>query len=389
MKAEPDKTGKVILLCIGPRKVPELRVRELAMLARAAKYEICEILHVRCVTPHAKYYVGAGKAESVKQLLSARGAATIVTSCDFSPGQERNLGLLCEARVVGYTGLILEVFSRRARSYEGKLQVELAGMQYEATRLVSGWSHLERQKGGIGLRGGPGEKQLETDRRLLRKRIARVRAQLEKVKKSRHLSASNRSKNAVFSVVLVGYTNTGKSTVFRHLTGTDVLCANMPFATLDPTIRRLRDRRIKAVVSDTVGFITDLPHTLVSAFNATLSEVRNADLLMHVTDLSHSNLSGQIAEVNSVLRELGADGIPRIIVYNKADMAKTPVSVRRDTDGRIIEAVVSALSGDGMPLLERAIAEYARDRAAITADDSERKRLPDERMFNPECNLLQ
>ena len=339
----------------------ELRVRELTMLARATQHNVCEVLHVRCAVPRAKYYVGSGQVEMCEQALEAHGATAIITNRDFSPRQERNLELACGAWVIGYTRLILEVFSRRAHSYEGKLQVELARMQYMATRLVSGWSHLERQKGGIGLRGGPGEKQLETDRRLMRNRITRVRAQLKKVKGSRQLGAQRRDKNAIFSVVLVGYTNAGKSTVFRRLTGADVLCADMPFATLDPTIRRLRDQRVPAVVSDTVGFITDLPHTLVSAFNATLSEVRNADLLVHVADLSQSDLSGQMHEVNNVLRELEADKIPCVTMFNKADLAATPVSMRRNTDGHVIEVAASAVSGKGMALLEQAIAEYTNE----------------------------
>lgn len=359
LRKDAGRTRAILLLVTARASDADAAELEMATLARTAGIDLCGIVRARPTPPHAKYFVGSGKAEEAREALELQDADALLVNLDVSPRQEGNLERVCRRPVVGYTRLILDIFSNHARSHEGKLQVALAQMQYMATRLVRGWSHLERQRGGIGLRGGPGEQQLETDRRLLRRRIERTQAQLDKIRRSRDLSLRRRRKRDLFSVALVGYTNTGKSTLFHQLTGADVYRADEPFATLDPTIRRMKGGREGIVVSDTVGFIANLPHTLVDAFAATLTEVRSADLLVHVIDLSQTDLPRRNREVASVLRELKADKIQCVTVLNKADLAGMPAGVLRATDGRILRITMSAANGDGVPLLESAIREYA------------------------------
>lgn len=272
-------------------------------------------------TPDPKYFIGTGKAEEIRQQVLAHQVQLVLINHNLSPTQERNLERLLQCRVLDRTGLILDIFAQRARSFEGKLQVELAFLNHMATRLVRGWTHLERQRGGIGLRGGPGETQLEVDRRLIRNRIKSIKQRLEKVRKQREQGRRARSKAVIPTVALVGYTNVGKSTLFNLLTGSDVYAANKLFATLDPTLRRVFiPGGGPVILADTVGFIRHLPHQLVEAFRATLEEVSKADLLLHVVDTHDSQRSAHIAQVNSVLDEIGASEVPRIMVYNKIDL---------------------------------------------------------------------
>jgi len=278
-------------------------------------------LTARVDKPNPRYYVGTGKAEELKLQRQALDADLILVNRTLSPVQERNLEKLTECRVVDRTGLILDIFAQRARSHEGKLQVELAQLKHMATRLVRGWTHLERQRGGsIGLRG-PGETQLELDRRLLADRVKQLEKRLDKVEVQRNQARRARQRNAVPVVALVGYTNAGKSTLFNALTGSDVYAADKLFATLDPTVRRLEGLESgPLVLADTVGFIRDLPHDLVAAFRSTLAEARDADLLLHVVDASDPEREDRMADVDSVLREIGAGDLPQVLVFNKIDL---------------------------------------------------------------------
>ena len=271
-----------------------------------------------------RYYIGKGEAEEIAGEIKKFGAKLVIFNTDLSPSQERNLELLFSARVLDRTGLILDIFSQRAFSHEGKLQVELAQLNYISTRLVRGWSHLERQKGGIGLRG-PGETQLETDRRLIRARIKTIQKRLLKVGNQRSLSRNQRLKKSVPRISIVGYTNAGKSTLFNLLTDMNTLSEDKLFATLDPIHRKLElEFKKNAIVSDTVGFIRELPHHLIESFKSTLSEVAESNLLLHVIDLSDDNFSAYIEEVNSVLKSIGAEEIPKILVFNKIDQNYNP-----------------------------------------------------------------
>ncbi len=311
--------------------------------------------------PHAKLFIGSGKMEEIRQSARDHDADVVIFNHGLSPAQERNLEREINCRVVDRVGLILDIFSQRARTYEGKLQVELAQLQHLSTRLVRGWSHLERQKGGIGLRG-PGETQLETDRRLIGKRIKTIRGRLEKVKSRREQGRRLRRRNNAAVISLVGYTNAGKSTLFNRLTGADVYCADKLFATLDPTIRKARlADDLSVLFSDTVGFIRHIPHDLVESFHATLDEIRSADLLLHVVDINDDQQM-RIEEVNKVIDELGATAIPQILVFNKIDQAgiapgngdlRTTASSR--INGASARAWVSARTGDGLVELKQLI----------------------------------
>jgi GTP-binding protein HflX len=288
-------------------------------LARSANIECIKGLYLTQKNKNIgiKYFIGKGDAESIKNEVRDLGIKLVVFNVDLSPSQERNLELLLSARVLDRTGLILDIFSQRAFSHEGKLQVELAQLNYLSTRLVRGWSHLERQKGGIGLRG-PGETQLETDRRLLRARIKTINKRLTKVGNQRQLSRNMRLKHNIPRISIVGYTNAGKSTLFNFLTGMNTLSEDKLFATLDPIHRKLSlDFKKNAVISDTVGFIRELPHHLIESFKSTLSEVADSNLLIHVIDLSDDNFTAYIDEVNDVLESIGAKDIPKILVFNK------------------------------------------------------------------------
>lgn len=313
-------------------------------------------------TPHPKYFVGPGKLDEIKLAVQATGADLVLFNHSLSPSQERNIERAVECRVLDRTGLILDIFAQRARTHEGKLQVELAQLQYQSTRLVRGWTHLERQKGGIGLRG-PGETQLETDRRLLQARISSIHRRLEKVERQRNQGRRARTRSDTPTVSLVGYTNAGKSTLFNALTQAEVYTANQLFATLDPTLRRLEIPDMGDVVlADTVGFIRHLPHKLVQAFKATLQETAEADLLLHVVDSSDENRVENIEQVESVLTEIGSQDIPRLDVYNKIDLLEDfePVIERNDL-GEPIRVWVSAQTGQGLALIRQAIAERLGD----------------------------
>ncbi|MCL9683133.1 ribosome rescue GTPase HflX [Legionella maioricensis] len=328
---------------------------EFKELALSASAEILDCVLGTRATPDAKYYVGKGKAEEIGQLVKALDAELVLVNHELSPSQERNLERLFECRVVDRSGLILDIFAQRARTFEGKLQVELAQLQHLSTRLIRGWTHLERQKGGIGLRG-PGETQLETDRRLLRERIRSINKRLEKVRCSREQNRQSRRKADLFTVSLVGYTNAGKSTLFNALTGESIYVANQLFATLDPTMRKLDLPGSSSVIlADTVGFIRDLPHHLVEAFRATLEETQQADLLLHVIDISDPHWRDTVFAVQKVLDELAVNDIPVIQVFNKIDLQEGWQPKIDYTEG-FCKVWISAASGLGLDLLKEAIA---------------------------------
>jgi GTP-binding protein HflX len=309
--------------------------------------------------PDSRLFVGEGKADEIRQAIEAQGAEVVIFDHPLSPSQERNLEKHLRCRVLDRTGLILDIFAQRARSFEGKLQVELAQLRHLATRLVRGWTHLERQRGGIGLRG-PGETQLETDRRLVGDRIARLRQRLDHVDQQRSHGRKARARAEVPTVSLVGYTNAGKSTLFNRLTSAEVYAADQLFATLDPTLRRLPlDGGAAIVLADTVGFIADLPHELVAAFRATLQETAEAGLLLHVIDAASPQREQCMAEVDAVLAQIGAAGVPQIQVFNKVDLVESAQPrVERDADGRVQRVWLSARTGAGVDLLLAALGDY-------------------------------
>jgi GTP-binding protein HflX len=341
-------------------------MEEFADLARSAGASVAALLTARIDRPNPATLVGSGKLEEMKAAADASGADLVLVNFALSPGQERNLEKALQRRVVDRTGLILDIFSQRAQSAEGKLQVELAQLKHMATRLVRGWTHLERQRGGaIGLRG-PGETQLETDRRLLQKRLEQLQRRLDKVEVQRTQMRRARMRSELPRIALVGYTNAGKSTLFNALTGADAYAADQLFATLDPTVRRIALPGGGAVLADTVGFVRDLPHELVAAFRSTLSEAREADLLLHVVDAADPLRDERIAQVDEVLAEIGAGELPQLIVFNKIDrldregddQGRTAPEPRHDRPGEGRQRVwVSAQLGLGLDLLRKALAE--------------------------------
>lgn len=333
-------------------------LKEFEVLVSSAQIEILDIVTTSRKAPQAKYFIGEGKAQEIAEKVKELDVSVILVNHSLTPTQERNLEQFCECRVVDRTGLILDIFAQRARTHEGKLQVELAQLQYLSTRLVRGWTHLERQKGGIGLRG-PGETQLETDRRLIRQRIQLILSRLAKVEKQRNQNRQSRNKADLSTVSLVGYTNAGKSTLFNVLTNADVYAADQLFATLDPTLRRIVvDDVGDVVLADTVGFIRHLPHDLIAAFKATLLETQEATLLLHVVDAANPNILDNIQAVDEVLFEIDADNIPTLLVMNKIDLieGKQPC-IDRDEDGMPIRVWISAQNGLGLDLLFIALKE--------------------------------
>ena len=348
----------LVHLDLGRVAEPEER-EEFRLLARAAGAEIVGELSGSRAKPDPRLFIGSGKADELKLLVDMGQAELVIFAHALSPAQERNLERHLQCRVLDRAGLILDIFAQRARSFEGKLQVELAQLTHLSTRLVRGWTHLERQKGGIGLRG-PGETQLETDRRLLGKRIATLNQRLARIVGQRAQGRRARDKAELPTISLVGYTNAGKSTLFNALTQAGVFQADQLFATLDPTLRRLDLPEGQAVIlADTVGFVSDLPHELVAAFRSTLEETRMADLLLHVIDAAGTRRDGCIADVEDVLTEIGAGETPQLQVFNKIDLLpEAEPRLERDADGRVTRVWLSAGTGVGLDLLLTAIAEH-------------------------------
>ena len=342
------------------------QLEEVRLLVESAGAVVCAVVGGRRQSPDAATYAGKGKVQEVAAEVAAHQANLVVFNHALSPAQERNLERVLQCRVIDRTSLILDIFAQRAQSSEGKLQVELAQLDHLATRLVRGWTHLERQKGGIGLRG-PGETQLETDRRLLGKRVKLLKERLVRLERQRGVQRKSRARGEVLNVSLVGYTNAGKSTLFNALTHAGSYAADQLFATLDTTSRKLwLGEAGRIVISDTVGFIRDLPHELVAAFHATLEATAQADLLLHVVDSASPAREIQVAEVDKVLAAIGAADVRQLIVLNKQDLTGLPPAVERDEYDRITRVRVSAKSGDGLPLLREALTEIALEKLGST-----------------------
>jgi len=332
--------------------------QEFIELVNSTGAKVATIVHGKRRVPDSKFYAGTGKVDEIREHVIASAATVVIFNHELSPSQERNLEEKIQCRVIARTGLILDIFARRARSHEGKLQVELAQLKHMSTRLVRGWTHLERQKGGIGLRG-PGETQLETDRRLLGHRIKSLKKRLSKVRSQREQGRRSRQRAEVPVVSLVGYTNMGKSTLFNRMTSADVYADDRLFATLDPTLRRLKLMNTQGLVmADTVGFIRKLPHDLVESFSSTLEETRSADLLLHIVDAGSSEREQLLEHVNEVLHKIDADGVPQVIVCTKIDKTDGhEARIDRDEDGRIWRVWLSAQTGEGIDLLRQVLLE--------------------------------
>ncbi len=372
----------IVQLDFGQYAIDE-QLAEVRLLAESAGAQVCAEVYGRRQHPDAATYAGKGKIEEIGAEVAAHEASVVIFNHELSPAQERNLERTLQCHVIDRTSLILDIFAQRAQSAEGKLQVELAQLDHLATRLVRGWTHLERQKGGIGLRG-PGETQLETDRQLLGKRVKLLRDRLRKLERQRGVQRKARSRSEALNVSLVGYTNAGKSTLFNALTHAGAFAANQLFATLDTTSRKLwLGEAGTIVISDTVGFIRDLPHALVAAFHATLEATAHADLLLHVVDSASPARDDQIAEVDKVLAEIGASDVPQLIVLNKLDLTALPPSVERDEYDRIARIRVSAKSGAGLPLLRGALSEMALEKLQL----SRHRSIADGTTLNPIIDL--
>ena len=351
----PEGGERAILVQLAlPGIAADKALAEFSELATSAGAEVLGCVLSTRIAPEAKYYVGLGKAEEIREQVLAVGAEIVLVNHALSPSQERNLERLLECRVLDRSGLILDIFAQRARTFEGKLQVEMAQLKHLSTRLIRGWTHLERQKGGIGLRG-PGETQLETDRRLLRDRIRLINKRLDKVRSSRDQNRRARLKAAMPTVSLVGYTNAGKSSLFNALTGAEIYAADKLFATLDPTTRKLDlPGSSPVILADTVGFIRDLPHNLIEAFHATLEETKDADLLLHVIDVSDANWPENVVAVEKVLKEIGVDELKLIQVFNKIDLEEGwPAKLFHEDN--TCKVWISSKTGAGLDLLREAV----------------------------------
>jgi GTP-binding protein HflX len=357
----PRGGERAVLVGVGiGHPVDPIDSAEFSALAASAGVLGVGVVHATRPRPDPKYFVGSGKAEEIRACADANNADVVLVDRTLTPSQERNLEKLTGRRVLDRNGLILDIFAQRARSFEGKLQVELAQLSHLATRLVRGWTHLERQKGGIGLRG-PGETQLETDRRLIAKRIRTLKARLEKLARQRDTSRHVRREVPVPTVALVGYTNAGKSTLFNALTGSATYVADQLFATLDPTVRRVALAGVgEVVLADTVGFVRSLPHELVAAFRSTLQEARDADLLLHVVDSSDPMRDDRIAQVREVLRGIGAGEIPELVVFNKIDLSGEAPRIVQVAGGAAASVAVSAATGLGLADLRDVLARAVR-----------------------------
>jgi GTP-binding protein HflX len=362
------KSACVISINFGDADFEE-SVEEIRELVLSADMKIVSTVNIKRSAPDPKYFLGSGKAEEIKFIIQESHADTVIFNHNLSPSQERNLEKFLSTRILDRTALILFIFAKRAKSHEGKLQVELAQLDHLSTRLIKGWSHLERQKGGIGVRGGPGEKQLELDRRMLRLRIKQLKEKLDKLKRQRTMQRKKRSRSNVLNISIVGYTNAGKSTLFNQLTRANALAMNQLFATLDTTSRKLFiEEGVECVISDTVGFIKALPTTLIEAFKSTLEESREADLLLHVVNMANPNHGEQIIAVNKILDEIKASSIPQILVLNQIDRLDIKANQERDEYGRISTIQLSAKTGEGIELLKEAILEMYASKQIIETD---------------------
>jgi len=362
------KSACVISINFGDADFEE-SVEEIKELVLSADMNIVSTVNIKRSAPDPKYFLGSGKAEEIKFIIQESHADIVIFNHNLSPSQERNLEKYLSTRILDRTALILFIFAKRAKSHEGKLQVELAQLDHLSTRLIKGWSHLERQKGGIGVRGGPGEKQLELDRRMLRLRIKQLKEKLDKLKRQRTMQRKKRSRSNVLNISIVGYTNAGKSTLFNQLTRANALAMNQLFATLDTTSRKLFiEEGVECVISDTVGFIKALPTTLIEAFKSTLEESREADLLLHVVNMANPNHGEQIIAVNKILDEIKASSIPQILVLNQIDRLDIKANQERDEYGRISTIQLSAKTGEGIELLKEAILEMYDSKQIIETD---------------------
>lgn len=381
MSASTDQTPASTILVGVDFGLPHFdgELEELGLLAQTAGLHPVGRITCKRKAPDAALFVGSGKAEEIKLLAQQLGASEVLFDQSLSPAQQRNLERTLELPVNDRTLLILEIFAQRARSHEGKLQVELARLQYLSTRLVRRWSHLERQTGGAGVRGGPGEKQIELDRRMIAEAIKRTKERLHKVKRQRQTQRRQRERRDAYNISLVGYTNAGKSTLFNALVKARAYAADQLFATLDTTTRQLYlgEAGRSVSLSDTVGFIRDLPHGLIDAFQATLQEAVDADLLLHVVDAANPNFPEQIAEVQRVLAEIGAEHIPQVLVFNKLDALgpeRRPARVQDDyeLDGQAVSRIfVSAHNGEGLPALRQLLAQRVIDSLAEAPESGE------------------
>ena len=365
----PDSGETAIIVHINFSRQDKIQVEEFISLVQSAAVYPVAVVQGSRKEPDPRYYAGKGKVEEIAELINSTNADVVLFNHNLSPAQQRNLEKFFNRRVLDRTGVILDIFAQRARSHEGKLQVELAQLSHMSTRLVRGWTHLERQKGGIGLRG-PGETQLETDRRLLGDRIKQIQKRLEKVKNQREQSRRSRKRATIPTVSLVGYTNAGKSSLFNQLSKADVYAEDQLFATLDPTLKRIDvANNLAIVLADTVGFIRDLPHDLVNAFHATLQETREADLLLHIVDAHHDEKQEHIEQVEKVIAEVGADNVPQILVYNKIDLFEADnhsfrmqPRIDRGSNGKAERVWISAQNKLGLDLLLQTIAEFFNDK---------------------------